>query len=164
MNMILPVCGESFIFPRTVGRMSSRIAGATSPAVHFELPRFTLTPNLPRSPKSFDRNTYYRTFLPASRPCPPQTSWVRQIGSVIANRDRQSSSRKVCARKEAHCRTIPPSVPLKRSLRRAARDPSSSPLQLPWASSFFLLVPTLVVAVFEATSQSMFFRPAADFV
>ena len=45
--MILPACGESFIFPRTAGHMSSRIAGATSPAVHFELPRFTLTPNLP---------------------------------------------------------------------------------------------------------------------
>ena len=35
MNMILPACGESFIFPRTAGHMSSRIAGATSPAVHF---------------------------------------------------------------------------------------------------------------------------------
>ena len=49
MNMILPARGESFIFPRTAGHMSSRIAGATgSPAVHFELPRFTLTPNLPK--------------------------------------------------------------------------------------------------------------------
>ena len=48
LNMIVPACGKSFICPRTAGHMSPHCGTATSPAVHIEPPRFTLTRNLPR--------------------------------------------------------------------------------------------------------------------